>query len=64
MISRLWPYIGKYLKTLLRKNIEFQIEQCLYDFLKPYKLSDTLKPFKFVEINLGKVVSYNICCIL
>jgi len=45
----MWPYIGKYVKTLLKMTVEPDLNR---------SLPALMTPFRFQTIDLGYVVSY------
>lgn len=51
MIQQMWPYIGEFVKNLLKTSVESVINT---------NLPDKLKPFRFEKIDLGNVVSHSL----
>lgn len=47
ILKQMWPFIGEFVKNLLKNKIETNIEQ----------MSDYCKGFRFEKIDLGSVVS-------
>ena len=54
MIKQMWPYIGEYVKGLLKTTVEQQVSNAL---------PASLQPFRFEKIDLGDAVSINHCII-
>jgi len=49
IIKQMWPYIGKFVKTLLKTTIEPHINQ---------NLPSVMMPFQFQTVDVGSIVSY------
>ena len=49
MVKQMWPYIGEYVKKLLKETVEPIVHDAL---------PGQLKPFKFEHIDLGDTVSH------
>ena len=48
MIHQMWPYIGDYVKKVLKDTVQPIVDN---------SLPGSLKPFKFEQIDLGDVVT-------
>ena len=49
IIKQMWPYIGKFVKTLMKTTIEPVINE---------KLPSLMTPFEFQTVDFGSIVSY------
>ena len=49
IIKQMWPYIGKFVKTLMKTTIEPVINE---------KLPSLMTPFEFQTVDVGSIVSY------
>lgn len=47
----MWPYIGDFVKNLLKTSVESTINT---------NLPEKLKPFRFEKIDLGNIVSHSV----
>lgn len=53
MIQQMWPYIGDFVKNLLKTSVEAAVSA---------NLPDKLKPFHFEKIDLGDIVRGSVLC--
>lgn len=53
MIQQMWPYIGDFVKNLLKTSVEAAVNA---------NLPDKMKPFHFEKIDLGDIVSCSVLC--